>query len=384
MASIYKNFGSNDVVSTRTLLHENIPVTSSVISGALSNVKTYSHGMFESVYDYTYTSTAANQLFDITAGRSAYATSSTDDTKKKSIYNQMAKVLLGQDTTGSILKFDDDGLTVSNVDTQIDNMYFINLSRLLVKDEIKKGSFSMKIGMGQTKADKFKTSILLQDVSGATNYKVDSPTGEYSILYVVTSSNTSDPVITNNAIYSPSNTTKQVSASQGLVFYQAGIVALSPYIFSRAGTADPTSGNPTFNYNSKGIVTSSFPYFSSSVLGNVSAGDIFVSSSINVAAEELRSRIESINFNNTTELNSTIYFCRIQNNEFNYSANPTYLVNGSEIRVKNSNALNAPVSYITTVGLYSSDNQLLAVAKLSEPIKKDPTQELILRVRLDY
>ena len=43
-----------------------------------------------------------------------------------------------------------------------------------------------------------------------------------------------------------------------------------------------------------------------------------------------------------------------------------------------------PVSYITTVGLYSADNELLAVAKTSEPLKKDPTNELTLRVRLDY
>ena len=43
-----------------------------------------------------------------------------------------------------------------------------------------------------------------------------------------------------------------------------------------------------------------------------------------------------------------------------------------------------PVSYITTVGLYSADNELLAVAKVSEPIKKQPDTELTLRVRLDY
>ena len=41
-------------------------------------------------------------------------------------------------------------------------------------------------------------------------------------------------------------------------------------------------------------------------------------------------------------------------------------------------------SYITTIGLYSEDNELLAVAKISEPLKKDPTNELTLRVRLDY
>ena len=89
-----------------------------------------------------------------------------------------------------------------------------------------------------------------------------------------------------------------------------------------------------------------------------------------------------INFNNTVELNSTIYFCRANNNEFNYSSNPTYL-DSSQIRVKNTTSDN-PVSYITTVGLYSSDNELLAVAKLSEPLKKDPNTELTIRVRLDY
>ena len=89
-----------------------------------------------------------------------------------------------------------------------------------------------------------------------------------------------------------------------------------------------------------------------------------------------------MSFNNTTELNSTIHFCRVNHNDFNYSSNPTYL-SESKIRVKN-NTLDAPVSYMTTVGLYSADNELLAIAKLSEPLKKDPTNEMTLRVRLDY
>jgi hypothetical protein len=95
-----------------------------------------------------------------------------------------------------------------------------------------------------------------------------------------------------------------------------------------------------------------------------------------------RNRITDIDFNNTTELNSTIHFCRVNHNDYNYSANPTYL-SSSKIVVKN-NTLDAPVSYFTTVGLYSADNELLAVAKLSEPLKKDPTNEMTLRVRLDY
>ena len=58
-------------------------------------------------------------------------------------------------------------------------------------------------------------------------------------------------------------------------------------------------------------------------------------------------------------------------------------MNGSKIRVKNVTT-DSPVAYITGVGLYSSTNELMAVAKLSEPLKKDPTNELTLRVRLDY
>jgi hypothetical protein len=43
-----------------------------------------------------------------------------------------------------------------------------------------------------------------------------------------------------------------------------------------------------------------------------------------------------------------------------------------------------PVAYFTTIGLYSADNELLAVAKLSEPFRKDPSISQTFRVRLDY
>ena len=108
----------------------------------------------------------------------------------------------------------------------------------------------------------------------------------------------------------------------------------------------------------------------------------FTGSAISASCDGLRTRIYNLQFNNTTELNSTIYFCRINHNDYNYSSNQTYL-SGSKIRVKNTRS-DSPSSYITTVGLYSADNELLAVAKLSEALKKDPTTELTLRVRLDY
>ena len=104
---------------------------------------------------------------------------------------------------------------------------------------------------------------------------------------------------------------------------------------------------------------------------------------IGAITDGIRERMKSVTFNNTTELNSTIYFCRANHNEFNYSSNPTYLDN-SKIRVKADEITTPSRSYVTTVGLYSADNELLAVAKVSEPLRKDPSNELTLRVRLDY
>jgi hypothetical protein len=115
---------------------------------------------------------------------------------------------------------------------------------------------------------------------------------------------------------------------------------------------------------------------------NYNMDDVLTLSSISGTADDLRNRIQNIYFANTTELNSTVYFCRANANEFNYSSNPTYL-SKSQIRVKETRE-DSPTSYITTIGLYGANNELLACAKLSEPLKKTPSNEFTLRVRLDY
>jgi hypothetical protein len=43
-----------------------------------------------------------------------------------------------------------------------------------------------------------------------------------------------------------------------------------------------------------------------------------------------------------------------------------------------------PTSYITSVGLYNHNNDLLAIAKLAKPVKKDETITLTTQVKLDF
>ena len=341
MATTFKTLNSaNDVTSTRTLLHEAIPLTGTIASGTYAdeNIKTYSHGMFESVYDYPYLSSSANHIFDITTGyasnSSLSSSASVQNSKKLNIYSQMAQVLVGYDATGSIQSFDRDG-DIADGGDKINEAIFVNFSRLLTKDEIKKGSFSMTMMTGGT-APLIHSPMVIADHGAANSYKVNSPAGEYGILYT--------------------GSEGAAGTGVGLVYYQAGVAIITGSIFS---TSSMGAYQPIGTYN-----------------------DVATGSNIQVMADSYRNRLKDISFNNTVELNSTVYFCRASHNEFNYSNNPTYL-SESQIRVKNSTTDN-PVSYVTTVGLYSSDNELLAVAKLSEPLKKDPTTEVTLRVRLDF
>lgn len=335
MATIYKQLTNEDVVATRTLIHEAIPITGTIVSGTYNelNIKNYSHGRFQSVYDYPVASSSANHIFDITYGLSpdSVLVGGNESSKKVQMYNQMAQILVGHDITGSIMRFDEDGDLIAG-GAKIELPIFLNFSRLLTKDEIKKGSFQIKFGTSTSYSDPFAITASLADDGAQDDYRINSPSGEYGILY-------------------QDGTTTRA----GLIFYQAGIAVIN------------------------GAVCLDISDFTDS-------GDDLETAYQNNTIEEmcnfLRNRWLNCSFNNTTELNSTIYFCRVNHNEFNYSSNPTYL-SESQIRVKEVST-DAPISYITTVGLYSSANELLAVAKLSEPLKKDPTNEMILRVRLDY
>jgi hypothetical protein len=82
-------------------------------------------------------------------------------------------------------------------------------------------------------------------------------------------------------------------------------------------------------------------------------------------------------------LSSDFIFVRARNNEFNYSENPSF-ISGSTGEVIFDSFINNPQTYISTVGLYNDSSELLAVAKLSRPLPKDFTKELLVRVKLDF
>ena len=348
---------NTDITATRTFLHEVLPLTGTIVSGTYNdeNIKNYTHGQFQSIYDYPVLSSSANHILDITIGydeSSALSSSTaTQNSKKINMYNQFTQVLLGYTGSGDTVRLFENDLRLDGTGS-MKEVYIMTFSRLLVKDQIKKGSFKMQLSTGSWSDNANPGSggshVILQDISASVDGTKVANTigGDYGILY---------------------DTNKNDGTGLGVLFYQAGVAILTASIFSQA------TGSGLFNSGS--IV-------SGSAADALSLNQSLVSASISGSCDAIRHRIYNLQFNNTTEINSTIYFCRAPHNKFNYSSNPTY-TSGSKIRVKNV-ASDNPVTYVTTVGLYNTANELLAVAKLSEPLRKDPTNELTIRVRLDY
>ena len=81
-------------------------------------------------------------------------------------------------------------------------------------------------------------------------------------------------------------------------------------------------------------------------------------------------------------ITSNYVFVRARNSEFNYTTNPSNITGSGELR--HDIMIDSPQGFITSVGLYNDNNDLLGVAKLSRPLIKDFTKEALIRIKLDY
>ena len=86
---------------------------------------------------------------------------------------------------------------------------------------------------------------------------------------------------------------------------------------------------------------------------------------------------------NEQTVTSTHYFVRMKNGEYNFSNNPTFTT-GSVGEFKQPTFIGDPKVYLTTVGLYNDRQELLAVAKLSQPIQKSFNSEVLVKCKIDY
>jgi hypothetical protein len=87
-------------------------------------------------------------------------------------------------------------------------------------------------------------------------------------------------------------------------------------------------------------------------------------------------------FSSSLTIYETQYKCTSRENEFNFSLNPS-IISGSE-GIPYSYVTSSLFSpYITTVGLYDEDQNLLAIGKLSQPLPSSPTTDTTILINID-
>jgi hypothetical protein len=155
--------------------------------------------------------------------------------------------------------------------------------------------------------------------------------------------------IVSGSAGTPANTTVY-----GHMFPDLGLIILNPGALTGFIPAPAVTTNTYENNNAK---------LYTSILGATSAGRLF--------------RLQS-----SETISSRFFFTRIKNSEYNYTSNPSIIDNTGNILY--TTLIDNPQTYITTVGLYNDNNELLAVAKLSKPLVKDFTKEALIRIKLDY
>lgn len=95
-----------------------------------------------------------------------------------------------------------------------------------------------------------------------------------------------------------------------------------------------------------------------------------------------------IQLKGTHKIPVKIFRCRAPGGKLNASTNSTYYQiptgSGETYRNQREIVLSEPTTYITTVGLFNEDFELVGLAKVAQPVKKTESQDILFRLRLDF
>ena len=178
------------------------------------------------------------------------------------------------------------------------------------------------------------------------------------------------------------STTNPESGIGGRVFnVVSGSISGGTSVINTAATSNPGGGYGLF-YPDLGLIVlnADIIHASSSLSVNTT------SNSINTNTETFFHSLKNAAYfqaRREEKLSSTHYFVRAGNKEFNFSNNPTFFTSSTGDFTQPT-FFKDPKVYITTVGLYNDSNELLAVAKLSQPVLKSYSREALIKVKLDF
>ena len=344
--SAFNRFEEDDVIES--------DVAKSITSALWSNnVSTLTYGNFytssvqtaSAAGGYQYevysqnpqTNASASVQFSIAYGHyagsgsvTASGASNQGNTPSKAVYTSFANQLLAAG---------DDKFTIDSADQ--DFMYFITVQRERYKEKVNPGGWELRLKNGS------KTVHLIDDSKINSN----STSNGNRVFNII-----SGTLATGQSL---------TTANHGLFYPDLGILAIATKVINdNANSGGDIGDNTPDNMSLAGAsTTDQVLAMYTAISGSSADGGYFAA-----RAEE--------------DITSTHYFVRVKNSEYNFSNNPTFSTTTGQIQ--NASMQGDPSVYITTVGLYNDENELVATAKLSKPLLKSFAREATIRVKLDY
>jgi hypothetical protein len=326
-----------------------------------STQTTASQDYYYEVWGSASLSCEEERMFSVTYGHVSGSGSMNEggdanDTPSRAVYSQYRLMCLDGDEHGFYL---------SGSTEPLEDFYVININRDKFGDKMDPGNFEINIAelSGSGKANNVHTGsnvsvksspsiITLVDDSGDASDLIENAAQTSYVRNLVSGS-------LQNGIYSNAN-----RHYYGKVYPSQGIILVSAKALNHSSSFNTVTGSNIDGDNSYKLFTA--------ISGAASvSGNGFTARAIDVK-------------------HCSYYYCRINNFSCNYSSNPTWTYSDGTEKglIKNSKFIDNPTTYITSIGLYGPDvngNQsLLAIAKLSKPIKKSFTSELSVTIKLEY
>jgi hypothetical protein len=297
------------------------------------------------VFQTASTLTGADVQFNIAFGDSAGSGSALYDSGingksyTSTVFGQWQNIVLGDENNNFVF---------GGVTPVTQSVYAISVERSKFKGNIFPGTLDLRLDSA--------SAFTLRLTDNSRDVTTVSYNEAGRVFQIVSGSN--GKAITSDA--TPSNAVANgmtISGSYGLFLPDVGTILLNPAALNLTASDGGVGLNTQYSSD-----TSNFN--NTKLFNRISASAYF-------------------NLNSQENITSDFVFVRARNNEFNYSANPSF-VSGSTGEVLYNDFINAPQTFITTIGMYNDSNELLAVAKLSKPLKKDFTKEALVRVKLDF